>query len=189
MVRTNVADLVVLVPYMRKLRISIYPLYHPRLSLTFFLKGSVRCYKYPFRVCNKNVMSLLGHGDKGKGRQWDVVVDCTDNIATRYCLNDACALIDIPLVYGASVRTDGQVTVYNHRTVGGPCMRCIFPKPLLPQNRSGCSDAGVLGIVPGIIGCMQGVDFYTQVKTITSLWREEDIKDGIRTSMPVLGKS
>ncbi|KAJ3290972.1 Molybdenum cofactor synthesis protein 3 [Borealophlyctis nickersoniae] len=89
-------------------------------------------------------------------RLYDIIVDATDNVATRYLLNDACVLANKTLVSGSALRMDGQLTVYNHQ--GGPCYRCIFPKPPPPETVTNCSDGGVLGVVPGIIGCMQALE-------------------------------
>ncbi|KAJ1725820.1 hypothetical protein LPJ53_000081 [Coemansia erecta] len=87
---------------------------------------------------------------------YDIVVDATDNAATRYLINDACVLSGIPLVSGSAVRLDGQLTVYNHN--GGPCYRCLFPTPPAPDAMANCSETGVLGVVPGVIGCLQAME-------------------------------
>ena len=99
-------------------------------------------------------------------RAYDVVLDCTDNPRTRYLLNDACVLEGKPLIYGASVGTEGQLTVYNH--CGGPCLRCVFPEPADPNACDVCSDTGVLGFVPGIIGVMQAQE---AIKVVTGFGR------------------
>jgi len=74
-------------------------------------------------------------------------------MATRYLLNDACVLSKKVLVSGSALRMEGQVTVYNYE--GGPCYRCLFPKPPSPETVTNCSEGGVIGVVTGIIGCMQ----------------------------------
>jgi adenylyltransferase/sulfurtransferase len=89
-------------------------------------------------------------------KPYDIIVDATDNMATRYLLNDACVLLKKPLVSGSALRMEGQLTVYNHE--GGPCYRCLFPKPPPPETVTNCSEGGVLGVVPGIIGCMQAME-------------------------------
>lgn len=76
--------------------------------------------------------------------QYDIVIDATDNVATRYLLNDACVLGNKPLVSGSALRLDGQLTIYNYR--GGPCYRCLFPIPPLAETVTNCSDGGVLGV-------------------------------------------
>ncbi|KAJ1735616.1 hypothetical protein LPJ61_000454 [Coemansia biformis] len=101
-------------------------------------------------------------------RGYDVVVDATDNAATRYLINDACVLLGIPLVSGSAVRLDGQLTVYNYN--GGPCYRCLFPVPPPPDAVATCSETGVLGIVPGVIGCLQALEV---VKVLTGKKMDE----------------
>ncbi|KXZ45110.1 hypothetical protein GPECTOR_58g559 [Gonium pectorale] len=85
---------------------------------------------------------------------YDVVVDCSDNPATRYLVSDACVVSGKPLVSAAAVGTDGQLTVYNYGE-DGPCYRCLFPESPAPENCSRCGEAGVLGVVPGIMGTLQ----------------------------------
>ncbi|KAF8936073.1 hypothetical protein BGZ58_004634 [Dissophora ornata] len=87
---------------------------------------------------------------------YDIVIDATDNVATRYLLNDACVLGKKPLVSGSALRLDGQLTIYNYR--GGPCYRCLFPTPPPSETVTNCSDGGVLGVVPGIVGCLQALE-------------------------------
>ncbi|KAL2630901.1 hypothetical protein R1flu_015587 [Riccia fluitans] len=88
--------------------------------------------------------------------QYDVVVDATDNLPTRYIINDACVATGKPLVSGAALGLEGQLTVYNHKN--GPCYRCLFPTPQPVSTRQRCSDNGVLGVVPGIIGAFQALE-------------------------------
>ena len=71
-------------------------------------------------------------------------MDCTDNVATRYLLNDACVLCKKPLISGSALRFEGQLTVYNYDD--GPCYRCLFPTPPPPETVTNCSDGGVLGL-------------------------------------------
>jgi molybdopterin/thiamine biosynthesis adenylyltransferase/rhodanese-related sulfurtransferase len=85
-----------------------------------------------------------------------IVVDCTDNPATRYLINDACVLTGKPLVSGAALGTDGQISVYGYR--GGPCYRCLHPEPPPVSTVTSCADAGVLGPVTGVIGSMQALE-------------------------------
>ncbi len=75
--------------------------------------------------------------------RYDVILDCTDNVATRYLLNDACVLLHKPLVSGSALRFEGQLTVYGYE--GGPCYRCLFPSPPDPTTVTNCSEGGVLG--------------------------------------------
>lgn len=76
--------------------------------------------------------------------KFDVVIDASDNVATRYLLNDACVLSGKPLVSGSALQMEGQLTVYNYK--GGPCYRCLYPQPPPPETVNNCSDAGVLGV-------------------------------------------
>lgn len=85
--------------------------------------------------------------------RYDLVVDGTDNFPTRYLLNDACVLEDKPLVSGAIFKFEGQVSVFNYR--GGPTYRCLFPAPPSPGEVPNCSQVGVIGVLPGIIGSLQ----------------------------------
>ncbi|MEO9038344.1 MAG: molybdopterin-synthase adenylyltransferase MoeB [Gemmatimonadaceae bacterium] len=87
---------------------------------------------------------------------YDVVIDGTDNFPTRYLLNDACVIVGKPLVYGSVDRFDGQVSVFS--TSDGPCYRCLFPSPPAPGTVQNCADAGVLGVLPGLIGILQATE-------------------------------
>ena len=90
----------------------------------------------------------------------DVVVDGADNFPARYLLNDACVKLGKPLVYGAVHRFEGQASVFDagrHRGVA-PCYRCLFPEPPAPEFAPNCSEAGVLGVLPGVIGLLQATE-------------------------------
>ncbi|XP_019875481.2 adenylyltransferase and sulfurtransferase MOCS3-like isoform X2 [Aethina tumida] len=91
-----------------------------------------------------------------KKNKFDVVLDCTDNVTTRYLLNDICVLYKIPLVSGSALQFEGQLTVYNYKN--GPCYRCLFPVPPPPDSVTSCGDGGVLGAVPGTIGVLQALE-------------------------------
>lgn len=93
-----------------------------------------------------------------------VVVDASDNPQTRYLVNDACVLAGVPLVSGSAIGTEGQLTVYNYQ--GGPCYRCLYPKPNIKEGSKSCSDSGVLGPVPGLIGALQSVE---TIKVLTGV--------------------
>ena len=86
----------------------------------------------------------------------DVVLDGSDNFATRYLVNDACVLADRPLVYGAIQGFEGQASVFNFH--GGPTYRCLFPEPPAPGTVPNCAEAGVLGVLPGLIGTVQATE-------------------------------
>ncbi|MGZ6142657.1 MAG: molybdopterin-synthase adenylyltransferase MoeB [Myxococcales bacterium] len=89
--------------------------------------------------------------------QYDVVIDGSDNFGTRYLVNDACVLLKKPNVHGSIFRFDGQATTF---VPGGerPCYRCLFPEPPPPELAPSCQEAGVLGVLPGIIGLVQAVE-------------------------------
>ncbi len=94
----------------------------------------------------------------------DVVLDGSDNFATRYLVNDACVLAARPLVYGAIQGFEGQASVFNFR--GGPTYRCLFPEPPVAGTVPNCAEAGVLGVLPGLIGTIQATE---AVKLLTGL--------------------
>ncbi|WBL24740.1 HesA/MoeB/ThiF family protein [Zunongwangia sp. HGR-M22] len=95
---------------------------------------------------------------------FDVVVDTSDNFATRYLVNDACVILKKPLIYGAIQAFEGQVSVFNYQ--GGPTYRCLFPEMPNPEEIPDCNENGVLGIIPGIIGSLQALE---TVKVITGI--------------------
>lgn len=94
----------------------------------------------------------------------DVVVDGSDNFSTRYLANDACVLADRPLVYGAIHGYEGQASVFNFH--GGPTYRCLFPEPPTPGAVPNCAEAGVLGVLPGLIGTIQATE---AIKVLTGI--------------------
>src|SRR6185295_20089278 len=87
---------------------------------------------------------------------YDVVVDGTDNFQTRYLTNDACVLLGKPNVYGSVLRFEGQASVF--ATADGPCYRCLFREPPPPGLVPSCAEAGVLGVLPGLIGTIQATE-------------------------------
>jgi len=108
------------------------------------------------RFARDNALALV--------RNVDVVLDGSDNFATRYLVNDACVLADRPLVYGAIQGFTGQASVFNWR--GGPTYRCLFPEPPEPGTVPNCAEAGVLGVLPGLIGTVQATE---AIKLLTGL--------------------
>jgi molybdopterin/thiamine biosynthesis adenylyltransferase/rhodanese-related sulfurtransferase len=106
----------------------------------------------PERVTSANVEALLDGAD--------VVLDGADNFPVRYLLNDACVKLGKPLVYGAVQRFQGQVSVFDAGRQRGraPCYRCLFPQPPAPGDAPDCSNAGVLGVLPGVIGMLQATE-------------------------------
>lgn len=97
-------------------------------------------------------------------RDVDVVVDGSDNFSTRYLVNDACVLAGKPFVYGAIQGFEGQASVFNYK--GGPTYRCLFPEPPEPGSVPNCSEAGVLGVLPGLIGTVQATE---AIKLLTGI--------------------
>jgi len=102
------------------------------------------------RVAAANVETLM--------RDHDVVIDGADNFPTRYLLNAAALRLKIPLVYGAVHRFTGQVSVFDSRREDSPCYRCLFPDPPSAAEAPNCSEAGVLGVLPGVIGMLQATE-------------------------------
>jgi molybdopterin/thiamine biosynthesis adenylyltransferase/rhodanese-related sulfurtransferase len=101
-------------------------------------------------------MRMDGHSALDIIEQYDVVVDGSDNFATRYLLSDACVLLGKPDVYGSVLRFTGQASVLSRKD--GPCYRCLFPSPPNPDETPSCAEAGVLGVLPGIIGSIQATE-------------------------------
>ncbi len=97
------------------------------------------------KLSSENALEIL--------KEYDVVVDGTDNFPTRYLVNDACVFLKKPLVYGSIFRFEGQVSVFDAQH--GPCYRCLYPAPPPPELVQNCADAGVVGVLPGIIGSIQ----------------------------------
>ncbi|XP_021758989.1 adenylyltransferase and sulfurtransferase MOCS3-like [Chenopodium quinoa] len=88
--------------------------------------------------------------------KYDLIIDATDNVPSRYMINDCCIVLKKPLVSGAALGFEGQLTIYNYK--GGPCYRCLFPAPPPMTACQRCSDSGVLGVVPGVIGTLQALE-------------------------------
>ena len=103
---------------------------------------------YETRLTSENALDIL--------RGYDVVIDGTDNFATRYLTNDACVLLGIPNVYGSIFRFEGQASVF--ATTAGPCYRCLFRDPPPPGLVPSCAEGGVLGVLPGTIGTIQATE-------------------------------
>ena len=112
------------------------------------LNPDVEVVTHRTRLTADNALGLL--------RGWDVVIDGTDNFPTRYLVNDAAVLLGLPLVHGAVLGFNGQVGVFDARR--GPCYRCLHPTPPPAGSVPSCAEAGVLGVLPGIIGTMQAAE-------------------------------
>uniref|UniRef100_A0A0E0K0I4 Molybdenum cofactor synthesis 3 n=1 Tax=Oryza punctata TaxID=4537 RepID=A0A0E0K0I4_ORYPU len=121
------------------------------LSLITFIdriNSSIKVMEYHHTLKPSNALEIV--------RKYDIVVDATDNLPTRYMISDCCVLLNKPLISGAALGLEGQLTVYHHN--GSPCYRCLFPNPPPVAACQRCSDSGVLGVVPGVIGCLQALE-------------------------------
>jgi molybdopterin/thiamine biosynthesis adenylyltransferase/rhodanese-related sulfurtransferase len=101
------------------------------------------------RISSENALEIIA--------KYDIVVDGTDNFPTRYLTNDACVLLKKPNVYGSIFRFEGQASVFAPH-LGGPCYRCLYPEPPPPGMVPSCAEGGVLGVLPGIVGCIQATE-------------------------------
>jgi adenylyltransferase/sulfurtransferase len=112
------------------------------------INPEVRVDLYPTRITSANALDLI--------KPYDLVIDGTDNFPTRYLVNDACVLLKKPNIYGSIFRFDGQASVFFPGK--GPCYRCLYPEPPPPGEVPSCAEGGVLGILPGLIGCIQATE-------------------------------
>jgi sulfur-carrier protein adenylyltransferase/sulfurtransferase len=112
------------------------------------INPQVEVRKFETRLSSANAMEIV--------RDFDLVVDGTDNFATRYLVNDACVLTGKPNVYGSIFRFEGQASVF--ATKSGPCYRCLYPEPPPPGVVPSCAEGGVLGVLPGLIGVIQATE-------------------------------
>jgi len=112
------------------------------------LNPDVNVVQFKERLSSENVMRII--------KDFDIVVNGCDNFPTRYLINDACIMAKKILVDGSIFQFEGQVTVVDPND--GPCYRCLFPEPPPPGAAPSCAEAGVLGVLPGIVGCMQALE-------------------------------
>ena len=112
------------------------------------LNPAIEIRTHEVKLTSDNALDIL--------RDYDVIVDGTDNFPTRYLVNDACVLLGKPNVYGSIFRFEGQATVFHH--ADGPCYRCLYPEPPPPGLVPSCAEGGVLGVLPGIIGSLQAME-------------------------------
>jgi adenylyltransferase/sulfurtransferase len=110
----------------------------------------------PFVKLDRHEVALTSDNAFGIFKDYDIIVDGTDNFPTRYLVNDACVLLNKPNVYGSIFRFEGQATVFAYE--GGPCYRCLYPEPPPPGLVPSCAEGGVLGILPGVIGLIQATE-------------------------------
>jgi molybdopterin/thiamine biosynthesis adenylyltransferase/rhodanese-related sulfurtransferase len=128
-------------------RIGQYKAESARKTLTA-LNPDVKVVTYIERLDEENVHRIIA--------DYDVIVDGTDNFPTRYLLNDAAILANKPVVHGSVFRFEGQLTIF--KPYDGPCYRCLYPEPPPPALAPSCAEAGVLGVLPGIIGLLQATE-------------------------------
>jgi molybdopterin/thiamine biosynthesis adenylyltransferase/rhodanese-related sulfurtransferase len=128
-------------------RIGQYKAESARQTLTA-LNPDVNVVTYIERLDEENVHRIIA--------DYDVIVDGTDNFPTRYLLNDAAILANKPVVHGSVFRFEGQLTIF--KPYDGPCYRCLYPEPPPPALAPSCAEAGVLGVLPGIIGLLQATE-------------------------------
>jgi sulfur-carrier protein adenylyltransferase/sulfurtransferase len=112
------------------------------------LNPAIQIVSYETRLTSENALELF--------RDYDIIVDGTDNFPTRFLVNDACVLLGKPNVYGSIFRFEGQATVFGYP--GGPCYRCLYPEPPPPGLVPSCAEGGVLGVLPGIVGSIQAME-------------------------------
>ncbi len=112
------------------------------------LNPDVNVITYRERLSSENILDII--------KDYDVIVNGCDNFPTRYLINDACIFLKKPLVDASIFRFEGQITV--HKPFEGPCYRCLYPEPPPPEMAPSCQEAGVFGVLPGIIGCTQGIE-------------------------------
>jgi sulfur-carrier protein adenylyltransferase/sulfurtransferase len=112
------------------------------------LNPNVRVESHETALTSKNALHIF--------RDYDIILDGTDNFATRYLVNDACVLLGKPNAYGSIFRFEGQASVF--ATKGGPCYRCLYPEPPPPGLVPSCAEGGVLGVLPGVIGTIQATE-------------------------------
>ncbi len=113
------------------------------------LNSDVKVVPFEERLTSENIDRIFDQG-------WDVIVDGLDNFATRYLVNDASIWKNIPVVHGSIFRFDGQVTSFIPKQ--GPCYRCLYPEPPPAHLAPSCSEAGVIGVLPGVIGTIQATE-------------------------------
>ena len=114
------------------------------------LNPDVEVVTHRVRLTPENVDEIFGN--------YDLIVDGSDSFETRYIVNDACVRLGIPQVHGSIFRFDGQVTTFDPRQENSPCYRCLFPTPPPPELAPNCAVAGVLGVLPGVVGTIQATE-------------------------------
>lgn len=112
------------------------------------INSDIEIVTYPIRLTSKNILDII--------KNYDIIVDGSDNFPTRYLVNDACVMSKKPFSHAGILRFDGQaITIIPHQ---GPCYRCLFPEPPPPGMVPSCQEAGILGVVAGILGVIQATE-------------------------------
>ncbi|HXL54885.1 MAG TPA: HesA/MoeB/ThiF family protein [Chitinophagaceae bacterium] len=158
-------DIVTLTNLHRQILYSTDDIGQPKAERAAFklqqLNPDITITPYNFRLANKNALNIIS--------DYDIIIDGTDNFSSRYMINDACVLLNKALVYGAISRFEGQVAIFNCKTddeIMSVNYRDLFPDPPKDGTILNCAEEGVLGVLPGIIGCMQASE---TIKLITGI--------------------
>ncbi|KAJ8069747.1 hypothetical protein OCU04_000171 [Sclerotinia nivalis] len=129
------------------------------VSIAKYISGlnpNIKTNIYPVHLTPQNAQDIV--------KDYDIVLDCTDHPTSRYLISDICVLLQKPLVSASALRTDGQLIVLNNPALppgdlsGGPCYRCVFPKPPPPEAVTSCGDGGIIGPVVGVMGVLQALE-------------------------------
>ena len=123
------------------------------------INPNVEIETFETRLSSENALDIL--------REYDIVADGTDNFPTRYLVNDACVLLGKPNVYASIFRFEGQASIFYAEQ--GPCYRCLYPEPPPPGLVPSCAEGGVLGVLPGIMGCIQAMETIKLILAAASL--------------------
>ena len=123
------------------------------------LNNTISITAYPKKLTHQNSLSLF--------KNYDIIVDGTDNFETRYLINDAAIITNKPVVFGAIYKFEGQVSVFNYKA--GPSYRCLFSNQQEKEQSGHCEDLGVLGVLPGIIGSMQANEVLKMILEIGNI--------------------
>jgi adenylyltransferase and sulfurtransferase len=143
------------------------------------LNPNIKLIPYVDRLSPENAIATM--------EPYDLVLDCTDSPASRYLISDTCVLLGKPLVSASALRTDGQLMVLNNPPLpagdmrGGPCYRCVFPRPPPPESVISCGDGGILGPVVGTMGVLQALE---AIKVLTRTPKEQPVDDAPLRSLP-----
>lgn len=143
------------------------------------LNPFVHFQSYKKALDSSNALEILSH--------YDIVIDGTDNFATRYLVNDACILLDTPFVHGSIFKFQGQIAVFNYQN--GPSYRCLYPEPPKASEAPNCSEIGVLGVLPGVVGTRMATECIKMIlglgKILTGIVEVVDLLENTNVQMNV----